>query len=172
MSFVIQSEEGLAIAEIVSSHQGRGPHTGICLSEGYMSAGGQPIPVRPVKAADYPVYNYHKVLACLRDKARGDRFVGDWLNGRNPDLILSDTPAGFEERVLGLVDGLIAQPGVRIVATHFELVKLVHGLYVEDSKLGEIGDQWLPTKSGGILLVPGLDGLVGYEYRPDLTIVE
>ncbi len=165
------AEAGIAVREIVASHQGRGPDTGLRISEGHHQATSRWIPVRCHAAVDYPRYNFGPVLRCLN--GIGDPFVAQWLNGQHPDLVRSDTPRSFRGRVMGFVDDLLAVPGVAIVTSHFENVTLVHGRAVEGRDLGTVREDWFPTKSGGVILVRQPGGAqTAHDFRPDLTIVE
>lgn len=165
------AEAGVEIVEIIGSEQGRGPDTGLRLSEGYHMASGRWVPFRCHRMANYPVYEYEVVLRCLREV--GDAFVAQWLNGKHPGLVRSDTPKIFQGRVIGLVQELLASPGLKVVATHFELALLAHNVYVEHIGvgIGTIREDWFPTKSGGVLIMEEDGDAQAFDYTPDLTIV-
>ena len=166
------AEAGITIAEIVASHQGRGHDTAMRLSEGHFQAPSRWVPVRCDVRADYPRYHHDPLLECLSDPSVGDRFVAEWLNGKRSTLVRSDTPEGFEERTMSVVNELLSAPGVRVMSCHFENVTLVHGLIVDGRDLGTIREDWFPTKSGGVVIVRQPDGSQdAFDYTPDLTLM-
>lgn len=160
---------GIEPVEIIGSHQGRGPHTGLLISEGYQEATGKWLSVRCHQAVDYPVYNFEPVKRCLDEI--GDPFVAQWLNGDHKDLVKTDTPHSFKGRVTGFITDMLEEPGFRIITTHFELVTLVHALYVEGKDLGEVPEDWAPQKGGGVLIVKNGDDIQAYDYDNNLNIV-
>ncbi len=161
---------GIEISEIITSHQGRGPDSGIRIAEGIFEKTGNWIPVKPHKMADYPNYAFNSVYECLEKDAL-DESVVEWLNGKRKELVASDTPKSFLGRVTGLVEDLLEKPGLRIISTHYELTLLAHCVYVEKKKLGEIPQGWSPVKGGGVLLVKKGEKLEAYDYDPNLCIV-
>lgn len=163
------AEAGVKIAEIIGSEQGRGPDTGLRISEGYFMASGLWVPFRCHRMANYPTYEYEAVLRCLREV--GDPFVAQWLNGKHPNLVRSDTPRTFKGRIMGFIEGLFALGGFRILASHFEIVTLVHNILVEFRDLGSIREDWFPAKGGGVLIVQEEGFRRALDYTPDLTIV-
>ncbi|KKW42243.1 MAG: hypothetical protein UY92_C0009G0047 [Candidatus Magasanikbacteria bacterium GW2011_GWA2_56_11] len=163
---------GMKVEEVIGSHQGRGPHTGQCLSEGYARAtGGTWLPFRCDAAFDYPVYDYDQALAALRTV--GDPMVAEWLNGKRPGLIVGETPASFERRIMSALEGLMAESGSRIVTSHFEIVTLVRALTVAGERLGSVDEGWFPVKNGGVILwreSATSQSWHAAEYGPDYTL--
>lgn len=163
------AETGVEITDIICSEQGRGPDTGLRISEGYYTVSEKWVPVRCHPMTNYPVYEYEAVLRCLREI--GDPFVARWLNGKHSDLVRSDTPQTFKGRIMGFIEGLFALGGFRILASHLEIVTLVHNLLVEFRVLGSIREDWFPTKGGGVLIAQEDGFRQAFDYAPDLTIV-
>ena len=149
------AREGIKVEEIIGSEQGRGPDTGLRISEGYFMKTGEWIPFRCDPAINYMVYNYGPVLRLLRTV--GDPFVAHWLNGEYDEwdvpVVRSETRYEFKKRVMRFIETLLYEPGVRIITTHFEILTLVHALKVEGKRLGLIRGDWLPEKGGGVIIV-------------------
>lgn len=163
------AQAGVNVDEIIGSEQGRGPDTGLRISEGHFMETGQWIPVRIHPAVNYMKYDYDKLLPLLRTV--GDPFAAQWMNGQHEGLARSDTPGSFKGRVLGFLDDLLKKSGVCIITTHFEIVALVRNIKVEGRDLGTIREDWTPKKGGGILLVRSPDGRnTAFDYMPDFTI--
>lgn len=168
----VLAETKIAITEIIGSHQGRGPDTGLRICEAHSEITRQPMPFRCHSAVNYPIYEYEPVLKCLREMDNPDPMVAQWLNGQRPELIRSDTPSSFKGRVMGFLDDLLQQPGLRIITTHFEIVTLVHGLLIEGINLGSFPEDWAPKKGGGVIIIRKSNGeQIAYDYNPDLTII-
>ncbi|MBU1178218.1 hypothetical protein KJ903_03275 [Patescibacteria group bacterium] len=169
------AKAGVEIAEIIGSHQARGPDTGLFICEGYHEESGKWPPFRCHAAIDYPQYEYEVIHRALCEV--GDPFLAQWLNGdpRWQRVVISDTPQSFKGRVLGFIEDLFRLGGgTRILTSHFEIVTLVHGLLVEGKQLGEFDESWAPTKNGGVILwyewATGMK-IHARDYRPDLTLV-
>jgi len=167
---------GLKIAEIIGSEQGRGPETGIRIAESYSEKTGSWVPFRCHPAVNYPVYNYPTLLNYLRetDEDDWDPMVAEWLNSKHPNLIYSDTPETFKGRVMGFLESLLRKDGLRIVTSHFENALLVHSLLVAGVDLGNIPEDWVPTKGGGVLIIKDLRNgkQQTFDYDPNYVIVE
>jgi hypothetical protein len=146
-------EAGVQLAEIVGSHQARGPETGMRVDEGIALVGGQFSPFRCDAGVDYPVYDYEECLRALNEV--GDPMVAEWLNGKRPDLIPGETPDSFLERVMTFLAGLVKQGGHKLVTTHFEILTLVHALCVDGVELGQVSETWFPVKKRGSDSVEG-----------------
>ncbi len=162
---------GMRPVEIIGSNNGRGPHTGQCISEGFSRmTDGIWIPFRCDAAVDYPVYDYDRVYDVLWTSP--DFFVGEWLNGKQPDLVPGETPEKFERRVMSFIHDLLQKDGLRVVTTHFEIITLVHALCVAKQKRGEIDETWTPVKNGGVVIWKKADGVVmACDYTPDYDLV-
>lgn len=161
---------GLKGVNIIASHQGRGPDSGLRISEGYHEATGKWLPVSCHRAVDYPVYNYQPARQAIAED--GDPMTAKWLNGQRPNLIKSDTPESFRGRVTGFVATLLKNGGITILATHFEVCVLAHSIYVAKKDLGEVSENYAPQKGGGIIIVKKTDGeTVAYDYDSGLNVI-
>ncbi|KKQ62230.1 MAG: hypothetical protein US81_C0001G0021 [Parcubacteria group bacterium GW2011_GWE2_38_18] len=165
------ADSGFQNVNVVASHQGRGPDSGIRISEGFHAETGLWLPVSCHRAVDYPAYNHAPALKALKED--GDPMTAKWLNGKRNDLIKSDTPRSFKGRVTGFVEDLLERSeGITLISTHFELCVLIHSLYVEGKDLGEVSEAYSPQKGGGILIVRHEDGTtVSYDYDAELNVM-
>lgn len=168
------AEAGIEIAEVIGSHQARGPDTGLFVCEGYHNQSGKWPPFRCHPAIDYPRYEYEVIHRALCET--GEAFVAQWLNydPRWQCVTTSDTPRSFRGRVLGFIEDIFELGGVRILTSHFEIVTLVHGYMVDGRQLRDFDDSWRPIKNGGVILWN--DPAIGPElqtldYNPDLTLI-
>jgi hypothetical protein len=163
------AEAGIEKIKIIASHQGRGPDSGLRISEGYHEATGSWIPVECHAAADYPRYNYDPCVRALQEA--GDAAPAQWLNGKRDDLIRTETPESFAGRVDGLIRTLLRKGGIWIVTTHFELCVLTHGIYVARSYVGNIPEDYVPIKGGGVLIMKEKSGCINsYDYGHDYEL--
>lgn len=165
------AEAGVEITEVIGSHQGRGPDTGLFICEGGHEVTGKWWPFRCHQAIDYPIYEYSEVLRALHKD--GDFFVAQWLNGEGwSRLITSDTPRSFKGRVVGFIEDLLERGGRYILTTHFEILVLVHSLFVNKRDLGAVQESWIPTKNGGVIIWKESDSeLKARDYSPDLALI-
>jgi hypothetical protein len=161
------AESGIKIEEIVGSCQGRGPESGLRISEGFHEAEGSWLPVSCDAAANWPTYSFDYIKDSMLDS-----YPAEWMNGQHPDLITSDTPESFKARVVGLIDQLLDKGGVRMITSHFEIIALTHSLYVEGKDLGSINEKFAPQKGGGVLVVRHEDGTVAaYDYDAGYNVL-
>ena len=165
------AETGVKRIEVFASHQGRGPDSGLRISEGFHEATGQWLPVTTYQSVDYPVYDYDKVLHCLETLENPDSLVALWLNGQD-DIVRFETPQSFHGRVTGFINGLINQPGVWVITTHFEMALLAHSIYVANKELGNIPEDWSPEKGGGVILIKNQEEeLRAFDYSADFNLI-
>jgi len=162
-------EMGIRIKKMLISRQGRGPETGLYVAIGILNASGSMPSLRHSLGADYPVYRFDGLKEIL--ETIGDPFVAQWLNSKLPGRCTID-PEEYRDSVIQMIEQVLEEGGVTFIATHFECVMLTHGLFVEGKDLGEISEEWLPTKSAGVLLVKDGNEVRGFKYDPDFNIVE
>lgn len=163
-------EMGVRIKKILISRQGRGPETGLYLAIGILNASDSMSSLHHSVGADYPTYQFEGLKKVI--ETVGDSFVAQWLNGKRPGQCTIE-PEEYCGTVTQMVKQAMEEGGITFVATHFECAMLTHGLFVEGKDLGDISEEWLPTKSAGVLLVEDRVGKIyGFEYDPDFNIVE
>ncbi len=165
------AETGIKGIEVITSRQGRGPDSGLRVSEGFYKTTGEWLPVTTCQAVDYPVYDYDQVLHCLKTLENPDSLVALWLNGQD-DIIRFETPESFCGRVTGFINGLIKKPGVWVITTHFEMALLAHSIYVANKELGDIPEDWSPEKGGGVILVKNQEEeLRAFDYDANYNLI-
>lgn len=166
-------QAGIVIEEIVGSCQGRGPESGLRISEGYCEEEFRVankkawLPVSCDAAANWPTYNFEYIKDSMLDS-----YPAEWMNGRHSDLITSDSPQSFKARVVGLIDRLLDKGGLRMITSHFEIIALTHSLYVEGRDLGNINEVFAPEKGGGVLVIRNEDGTTSaYDYDAKYNVL-
>jgi len=164
------AEAGIKGVNIIASHQGRGPDTGLRISEGYHEATGEWLPVSCHRAVDYPLYNYLPARKAIAED--GNPMTAKWLNGQRPDQVRSDSPSSFKGRVIGFITDLLKGSGITLITTHFEICVLVHTIYVAKKDLGEVPEKYEPQRGGGVIIVKKANGkIVAYDYDSDLNVI-
>lgn len=183
---------GIMPAEIVTSKNGRGPHTAVVLAQGiaerpsFASTPGDPrdlnvsvsatfqaetlLPIRHHPGVDYPVYNEEVLLRLLR-AGQEAVMVQQWLNGQHPDLC-QETSQDFGARSLALARELAGLDQFTVVVGHYELITFLHAFFVDREQLGTVREDWSPKYNYGVFIAQAPAGLLGFDVDADLKMVK
>ncbi|MBT4209419.1 MAG: hypothetical protein HOE19_00650 [Candidatus Komeilibacteria bacterium] len=165
------AETGVEIDQILVSRQGRGPETGLYMGLGFLNGRGTMPSINHCLGADYPVYSSAKLVKDMLAE-HDDWITVRWLNGLIPGFC-TETPEEFMARVEQMVADIFANgQGLTLVASHFEIITYAQIHWVAKEQPGEISDDFVPAKSGGVILFQEDGEIRGLCYDPDLNIME
>ncbi|MCD4760306.1 hypothetical protein K8R42_00215 [bacterium] len=166
------AETGVKIDQILVSRQGRGPETGLYMGLGFLNSRGTMPPINHSVGADYPVYSSVKLIKDMLVE-HGDWITVRWLNGLIPGFC-TETPVDFIVRVALMVSNTFTRGrrGLTVVASHFEIVTYAQAHWVANEEPGKISDNFVPAKSGGVIIFEEDGEIRGLCYDPALDIIE